>query len=841
MAFYTSVQMHFDDILLRGVNNSGQRIQRKIKYKPTHYISTDKSDARYRTIKNQPVEAVHFDSMKEARDFRKKYEGIDNFRVYGFNNYPYTFINENYQGLIEWDIKKVRILFFDIEVISDQGFPRADQAAHEVVAISMRMGNKIYLLGNQPYTPESDDVEYIQCRNEEHLLNVFLELWHKLDPDVVSGWNVNGFDIPYMINRLNNVLGENMGNSLSPWGLMNTREVTLMGRTTTFYEPIGLAVLDYLDLYKKFTFKEHESYKLDSIAFEELGEKKIDYSEYENIQGLYRKNYKLFLDYNLKDTLLVHKLDLKLKFIEQALSIAYLAKINYLDAFTSVRMWDVIIHNYLLERNIVVPPLEVQNKEGQIVGAYVKEPIPSGYNWVASFDVNSLYPMLIIQYNISPETLISSKFMAKYSIDDIVDGAFLRDEGIQEFLKHDNCIAGNGVLFTKKKKGFLPELMDQFYTNRSVYKKKYIEAEQLAEKATSEAEKEKYELQAKQMYNIQLAFKIILNSAYGSLSNVYFRYFDVRLAEAVTYSGQMALKSVEKHVNTYLNTNLKTSKKDYIIAVDTDSLYLELDGLVNQVYNAGEIDTKTVINFLDKVCKEVIEKEINRAFTSLASYTNAMAQRMVMKREVLADRGIWVAKKRYILNVWDKEGVRYEDPHLKMMGVEAIRTTTPYVCREKIKEAFKIMMRGKEGELQEFIKTFKDEFFTLPFEDVARPSNCNNIGQYSDRASIFKKGTPIHVKGALIYNHLLKEHQLTNHFVEVMEGEKIKYSYLKLPNPAQSAVISCPSMLPRQFGLDKYIDYELQFEKVFLDPITKISKLIGWDSEKRATLADLWD
>ena len=840
MSFYTSVHMHFDDILLRATNSSGQRIQRKIKYKPTHYISTTAPNARYNTIKGEPVEPVFFNSIKEARDFRKKYEGIDNFNIYGLNNYPYTFINENYKGIIKWDINLVKILYFDIEVISDQGFPRADHASHEVVAISMRMNNKIYLLGNQPYTPESSEVEYFHCTSEEKLLWKFLELWQLLDPDVVSGWNINGFDIPYMVNRLNNVLGENTANKLSPWGLVNARVVNIMGREQTFYDLIGLAILDYLDIYKKFTFKEHESYKLDAIAFEELGEKKIDYSEYESIQGLYRKNYKLFLDYNLKDTLLVYKLDLKLKFIEQALAIAYLAKINYLDSMTSVRMWDVIIHNHLLEQNIVVPPQVMQNKENQIMGAYVKEPVARRYDWVASFDAASMYPMLIIQYNISPETLVTPKFMLKYSLDEILAGAYEKDEGIQEYLKRGNCIAGNGVIFSKTKKGFLPELMDKFFTSRSVYKKKYIEAEQNAEVAKTKSEKDKWELEAKQMYNLQLAFKIILNSAYGSLSNVYFRYFDVKMAEAVTYSGQMALMTIEQHVNKYLNGILQSNNKDYVIAVDTDSVYLELGGLVQSVYG-DKVDTKDAITFMDKACKEVIGKEIAKAFDKLARYTNAMENRMVMKREVLADRGIWVAKKRYILNMWDKEGVRYEEPQLKMMGVEAIRTTTPYVCREKIKAAFKIMMQKHESDLQTFIQEFKSEFFTLPFEDIARPSNCNNLSQYSDRDSIYKKGTPIHVKGALIYNNMLRAHGIEKQFVEVMEGEKIRYSYLKLPNPAQAAVISCPSMLPRQFGLDKYIDYDTQFEKVFLDPITKISKLIGWDAEKRATLADLWD
>jgi len=839
MSFYTSVHASYDKILLRGINESGGRFARKVDYKPTLFLPSQ-TPTKYSTVHGGNVSPMHFDSMMEARNFIKKYKDVDGFKIYGSTNFPYTFIYENYKGLIKYDPAKVNVLSFDIEVISDKGFPFADQAIHPVVAISMRMRNQMIVLGCQPYNVKDNHVTYIQCKDEEALLWKFLEVWQKCDPDIVTGWNISGFDIPYMVNRLERILGEGASKKLSPWNLVETRQVFVRGKEQNFYFPVGVAVLDYLELFRKFTFKEHESYKLDYIAFQELGDRKIDYSEYETLQGLYYKNYDLFIDYNIKDTDIVFRLDEKMKFIEQAMAIAYLAKINLTDVFTSVRMWDVIIHNYLMDRNIVVPPMTHQIKTDQIIGAYVKDPIPNIYRWVVSFDVNSLYPMLIIMFNISPEKLFSAKNMMKYSVDEIVAGAFAKDQSIQEDLKSNHCIAGNGVMYSRDGMGFLPALMSEFYDGRVIYKKKMIEAKQKKEAAKTESEKKKWEIEAVQLHNIQLALKIILNSAYGSLSNVYFRYFDVKLAESVTVSGQMALKWVEKDMNAYLNKTLKTANVDYIIAIDTDSMYISLDNIVNYIM-PGETDNTVITNFVDKICKEALENVIDQAFNRLAAYTNAMEQKLVMKREVIANKGIWIAKKRYILNVHDSEGVRYATPEIKMMGVEAIRTSTPYVCRGKIKECFKYMMNKEESDLQQLIKDFREEFKQLPFEEISKPSGCNGLIEYSDPISIYKKGTPMHVKGALMYNYLLKQHNLQNSFAEINSGDKIRTIYLKMPNPALSPVISAPGMLPKQFGLDKYIDYDTQFEKVFLDPVSKIANIMGWSAEFRATLSDLWD
>lgn len=839
MSFYTSVHANYDSILLRGVDKVGKRFAKKVSYKPTLYLPSQK-ESKYRTIRGEYVEPLPFESMMEARGFIKKYKDVEGFNIYGSTNFQYTFIHENYPGLIKYDPSKINVLSFDIEVISDKGFPYADQAIHEVVAISMRMRDKMIVLGCQPYKVKADNVTYILCKDEAELLEKFLQVWKDCDPDIVTGWNISGFDIPYMVNRLERILGDGASKRLSPWGLVETRSVFIRGKEQNFYFPVGVAVLDYLELFRKFTFKEHESYKLDYIAFQELGDRKIDYSEYETLQGLYYKNYDLFIDYNIKDTDIVFRLDEKMKFIEQAMAIAFLAKINLTDVFTSVRMWDVIIHNYLKDKNIIVPPMTHQIKTDQIIGAYVKDPIPNLYKWVVSFDVNSLYPMLIIMYNISPEKLTTAKHMMQYSVDEIVNGSFAKDTSIQTLLKSNKCIAGNGVVYNRDGMGFLPALMDEFYQGRVVYKKKMIEAKQNKESATTEAEKKKWEKEAVQMHNIQLALKIILNSAYGSLSNVYFRYFDVKLAESVTVSGQMGLKWVEKAMNQYLNSTLETKDVDYIIAIDTDSMYISLDNLVNKVM-PNEKDQNKIIEFVDSVCKKALEPQINKSFDSLAAYTNAMSQKLVMKREVIANKGIWIAKKRYILNVHDSEGVRFATPEIKMMGVEAIRTNTPYICRGKIKEAFKLMMNKEEEDLQNLIKEFREEWKSLPFEEVSKPSGCNGMEEYADRDSIFKKGTPMHVKGALIYNNLLKQHGLQNTFAEVNNGDKIRVCYLKLPNPAQSPVISAPGMLPKQFGLDKYIDYDTQFEKAFLDPVSKISAIMGWSAEARATLADLWD
>jgi len=633
--------------------------------------------------------------------------------------------------------------------------------------------------------------------------------------------------------------GEDEAKKLSPWNRISKRDTVMMNRPVQFYDISGIAILDYIQLYRKFTYSQQESYRLDNIAHVELGEKKLDYSEFETLHQLYKHDYQKFIEYNIKDVELVEKLEDKMKLIELALTLAYDNKVNYDDVFTQVRMWDAIVYNYLLKKKIVIPQMKKGSKSSQYEGAYVKDPILGMHEWVASFDLNSLYPHLIMQYNISMETLIEP---TKYTdnmrgfiqncnanvenlLNQEVDTAILKDLGV--------TVTPNGQLFhVNKGQGVLPEIMDSMYKDRTRYKKLAIEAKKKIETVLEDKNQVQYlEKQVARYNNLQLAKKVTLNSAYGALGNQYFRFFDIRIAEGITTAGQLSIRWIEKKINEYMNKLLKTQDEDYVIASDTDSIYLNMGPLVKKLYPNVD-DTKKVIKFMDKVCDDKIQPFIDASYEELKEYVNAYQQRMEMKRESLADKAIWTAKKRYILNVYNSEGVAYAKPKLKIMGLEAVKSSTPSACRTKIKEAINIIMTQTQDDLHKFIDKFRVEFRKLPVEDISFPRSVNGLGEYGDSASIFKKGTPIHVKGALVYNHFLRELNLTKRYQQIQEGEKIKFVYLKQPNIFNNNTLAFLSGLPKQLGAEQYIDYDLQFDKSFLEPLDIILSAIDWQSEK---------
>jgi DNA polymerase elongation subunit (family B) len=333
-----------------------------------------------------------------------------------------------------------------------------------------------------------------------------------------------------------------------------------------------------------------------------------------------------------------------------------------------------------------------------------------------------------------------------------------------------------------------------------------------------------------------MARKIQLNSAYGAIGNQYFRYYKLANAEAITLSGQVSIQWIMNKVNSYLNKVLKTDNVDYVIASDTDSLYVSMGPLVETVYKGREKTTEGIVSFLDKICQVELEKYIESSYQELANYVNAYDQKMIMKRECIAERGIWTAKKRYILSVWDSEGVRYEEPKLKIKGIEAIKSSTPAPCRKMLKESFRILMSGTEDEVIDFIEKSREKFRKLSPEEISFPRSASDVQKYNSSATIYAKGTPIHVRGALLFNHYIKKNNLANRYSLIQNGEKIKFIFLKKPNIIQENVISFIQEFPKELGLDKYIDYELQFEKAFLEPLKIILDAIGWKVEKTANL-----
>jgi DNA polymerase elongation subunit (family B) len=614
--------------------------------------------------------------------------------------------------------------------------------------------------------------------------------------------------------------------------MLREYKVNSRGRECICYAPIGIAVLDYIQLYRKFTYTEQESYRLDYIAQVELNEGKIDYRDegYTDLDDLRLRNFQRYIEYNVRDVEIVERLEDKLKLIELVYALAYDAKVNYEDTMTTVKQWDVITHNYLLDRNIVVPLNDKNKPDRAFVGGYVKDPKIGMSKWVVSFDLNSLYPHLIMQYNISPETLVT-RLKDKVTIDDLLVGGASQ---YGDYLDKTNCtIAANLCIYTKQKRGFLPSIMDRMYDDRTKYKKQMIECKKEYEKTKDP----KLVKEIARLDNMQMAKKIQLNSAYGALGNKWFRWFDVNNAEAITTSGQLSIRWIENRLNGYLNKLLKTENFDYVLASDTDSVYVTLEYLVKNVFGDDVPETKKVIQYIDKICKERIEPFIDRSYQELAEYMHAYDQKMQMKRENIADKGIWKAKKMYILNVWNSEGVEYEKPKLKMTGIEAVRSSTPSACRDAIKKSLEIIMAGSESDLQKYVANFKSEFSSLGFDDIAFTRGVKDIEKYWVGGR-FQSQTPIHVRGSVVYNEMLKKNKLTHKYQSITSGEKIKFAYLKNPNPAQDYVISCPNGLPKELKMETYIDYAVQFEKGYLSPIESITNTMGWQAEKRATLED---
>ena len=823
MSFYTNVQLVGDNIHYIGYED-GQRIQRKFKFSPTLFVVT-KKQTRWKTLDGRYAKPVRFESVREARQFVDQYKEVPNFEVHGYDRYLYQFISQEFPDEVDYDFKGMKIMSLDIEVACENGIPNVKECAEEMLSITVQdyQTRKLKVFGTRPYKNTRDDVEFILCDGEQHLLRCFLDYWIQNFPDILTGWNVDGYDVPYICGRLERLFGEKEMNLMSPWGHVKREEIEVKGREQIFYRMSGISVIDYLDLYKKFTYTNQESYRLDHIAFVELGQRKVDHNEFENFKDFYTKDWQKFIDYNIVDVELVSRLEEKMKLIELAVALAYDAKVNMQDVYYQVRMWDTLIYNFLNKKGIVVPPGKRSDKDEKYAGAYVKEPIAGRYNWVVSFDLNSLYPHLIMQYNISPETLVEKRHPSA-----TVNGILSQKVEVpKEF-----CLCANGAMYRKDIHGFLPEMMKKIYDERVQSKKLMILAKQEYEKTpTKELEKSisKYN-------NIQMARKIQLNSAYGAIGNQYFRYYNIINAEAITLSGQVSIRWIEHKMNTYLNKILKTEKKDYVIASDTDSIYLNLGNLVEKVFEGRETNDSSVVSFLNKVCEMELEKYISSSYEALATYVNAYEQKMIMKRENIASTGIWTAKKRYMLNVWDSEGVRYHEPKLKMMGIEAVKSSTPMPCRNAIKDAIKIMMDGTENDLVSFIDSFRKTFEDLPPEDIAFPRSVNGLRKYKASTTVYSKGTPLHVRGTLLYNFHIEKKKLEYKYPLVQEGEKIKYLHLRRPNKINENVISFLNTFPTELGLEGQIDRDAQFKKSFLDPLQIITSVIGWETERKATL-----
>ena len=825
MDFYTNVIVFGNSVLVRGIKN-GERVTSRLKYKPTLFVPVRKQ-TQYRSLDGKFLTPMVQETIKDAKEFVDQYSNQPGM-LYGFTRWPYQWISDNFRGEIQWDINKIQVATIDIETESENGFPQVDHPIERVNAITLKnhQSKKFVVFGLHEWNTDRDDITYIRCNTEDELLQRFIGFWSANYPDVITGWNSRFFDIPYLVNRIKVRLGEDEIKKLSPWGSVFNSDVFRMGRKHTAFDLVGISQLDYLELYQKYTYSAQESYRLDHIGFVELGKAK-NTNPYETFREWYQKDYQSFIDYNIMDVELVDALEDKMKLIDLQLTMAYYAKCNYNDVYSQVKMWDIIIYNYLREKNIQVPFQVRQEKKEAFAGAYVKDPQIGLHKWVVSFDLNSLYPHLIMQYNISPETIVGMS-----ETHPGVDGMLYKETATDHLPDLNQTMTPNGALFSRERHGFLPELLYSMYNERSAFKKKMLQVTQEYENTKDP----KFKNQIASLQNKQMALKIALNSAYGAVGNQYFRFYDIRIAEAVTYGGQLSIRWIEQALNEYFNEILKTEDEDYVIASDTDSVYITFEKLIDK------LNPKDPVKFLDQICTDKIEPFIDSKYADLAKYVNAYEQKMVMKREVIADKGIWTAKKRYILNVHNSEGVQYAEPKLKMMGIEAVKSSTPQVCRDKIKDALKVIMSGDENDLNDFIQDFRKEWMGMDAASIAFPRSCNGMKKWRDSNSVYLKGTPMHVKGALIYNHQLKVKKLSSKYPEIMDGEKIKFVHLKDPNPYQCNAFTFLTDCPKELDINKYIDYEKQFEKSYVEPLKFITSAINWHiDDTYGTQANLMD
>jgi len=486
MSFYTNVYYTGSTILLRQM--SGARAEKvRMNFSPSLFLLSSKN-TNYKTVDGRYVDELTFSNIHEMNEFKKTYENVDNFEIHGSIDAKYQYISKEFGTECDYNFNDIGVMYIDMETTCDNGFPSIENPEEKIIAITCSYKGKIYVYCLGEFIRDDTNVIINEYHDEQQLLRDFIYFMQEQQPEIITGWNVRFFDIPYLVNRCKKILDDKEVKNLSPWGIIKESFVNSHGEDKLVYDLVGISILDYYELYKTFTYVNQESYKLDHIAYIELGERKLSYSEYDNMSDFYKKNFQKFIEYNIKDVELVERLEEKLKLIELAVALAYSAGVNYNDVFSQVRTWDVIIYNYLKQRGIIIPPKKNNIKDEQYAGAYVKEPLVGMHNWVVSYDVNSLYPSLIIHYNISPETLQHKNFKGKISINDILN----KNKNTETFKCFDvakdmNCsIAANGTLYTNEKQGFLPELMDNMYKERKQFKDKMIKSKKELEAINTE-------------------------------------------------------------------------------------------------------------------------------------------------------------------------------------------------------------------------------------------------------------------------------------------------------------------------------------------------------------------
>lgn len=858
--FYTNFDVDWDNILISGYKD-GVKFNIKEKVKPYLFISSA-VETQYKSFDGKDVARIDFDSIGEARKFIKSYQYNQEIKVYGLPMFQYVYMYDHFKNNVP-DTSLIKILNFDIETDNSNGYPDSNLADKQINVITLKLfGSKeCYTLALGNWDGGEHEVEIQKLRDagyhlnfksfeqEKDLLKEFVKIWKNLKPDVITGWNIDGFDVQYIIKRLKYNFGDKYPYKLSPFGKIKSGKVEVYNKQIDSYNIVGIPSLDYMKIYKKFTPGREESYSLNYLSGKLINATKLDYSEYGTLSDLQKKDFAKYISYNIIDVIRVEQIDQTINYMSIAFEIAYESKTTFTDCFGTIRVWDVMIHNYLMDRNTVVPLYTGKMKSQSIEGGYVKQPIIGKHKWVMSFDFKSLYPHLCMSFNLSPETFVG---MFERIKDDPVK-YFLENKilAIHDKLVEKNvCIAGNGAIYKRDKQGFIPAIMENLFAKRASHSAEEEHYTKLLEKIREVKLKrgltekltgsvsiddqtnfddltDKEILQLERKYTIKetqcarnsWAIKILLNGGYGAITNDSNRFFSNDIAESFTLSGRMSTKTVERYVNKKLNGILNTDGQDYIIACDTDSIYVKLDTLVER-FKGKDQDP---VDFLEEY-SDTIQQWIKEALETIYYQTNIFQKKLRMSLESIGS-AIWTAKKKYMMSLPSYKKVRYNPPKIKIQGIEAVRSSTPRIIREWIKKAIPIALSDNDQALKKFVDDKWGEYINLGFNDISMPKGTNDIEAYYDKTNIYKDATPMHIRGCLLYNHYLEQNNLTDHIEKIKSGDKIKVMYLKLPNPIMENAISTPEELPGELNVfEKYIDYEKQFEVSFLNPIKRITE-----------------
>lgn len=800
-----------------------------------------KEDGEYKNIYGQPLKKRVFESPNEMRDFVREYQDV--IKISGMTKPEYQFIADHYPDRpLGFDFSKISLVNIDIETEIGYGFPDPQVAEQAINAITV---SKIGTMSTVTWTTcdynaalddeRSLDNKIILCGTERELITNFLSWWNTERPDGIVGWNIEGFDLVYMVNRFSQIVGSQT-NMLSPIHEHAYRPISKRPHPTTGKDMVkieGLAILDYLEVFKKFDFSSPPDYKLETIAQQVIGEGKVDYGEYDNLKDFYQNNPTKFVRYNIKDVLLVNKMDNALNFLLLAYTLQYWSKCNTQDIFGQVKFWDIYIFNFCQQHSLIIPPSK-NVTPFPLEGAYVAEPKLGRHRWIVTFDLTSLYPMTLQQYNMGPETLIRGTQRRPGLLD-----SFIRmDDNIpelQEARQLKAAIAANGAMFSREQQSVLFMVVDELFNKRVEYKTamKQLEKqyEQMKHDNAPADELTTVHNRIMALNAQQMAMKIAINSLYGALGNEGFRYYDPSIAEAITQSGQLAVQFIAHQISMFLDQELGIKKGlDRWIYTDTDSVHFCLEDFVDKITqgNEAKYDRQKIVDVIDAYCKNKIEPFIAAKYQELADYMNAYQNKMHMKREVIVDRGMFRAKKNYVLQVYDNEGVRYEKPKLKTMGVETARSTTPQFVKDALLESYREMLNGTNLKLLDKIAAFKLEYMKQPVDVIATPRGVNDMDKWIDSDGSYKNRIPYHVRASHEFNRLIREAGL-NDIPPIQNGDKVRIVAVVPRSPVDGNYIAYNgNQLPKELNLEQYVDRESLFTKTFLSPVESFTKHMGW-------------